>query len=61
MINALLIAIDVQNFINSLPYVGLGMLGVFIVIGAIILIMTAMIKIENKVIQNKKNKEQDNN
>lgn len=59
MINLLLMTIDVQNFINSLPYVGLGMLGVFIVIGAIILIMTAMIKIENKIIENKKNKEND--
>ena len=61
MLNLLLLTIDFQNFINSLPYVGLGMLGVFIVIGTIILIMTAMIKIENKVKENKKSKENDNN
>ena len=29
-LNALLIAIDVNNFFNALPYMGLGMLGVFL-------------------------------
>ena len=46
MFNLLAFEINFENFIKSLPYVGYGMLGIFIVMGVIILIMTFMGKIE---------------
>ena len=59
LFNLLAIEISVQNFIKSLPYVGYGMLGIFIVIGIIILIMTGMIYIENKIASKKQENTQD--
>ena len=55
-LNALLIAVDVNNFFNALPYMGLGMLGVFLVIGVIIVIMTIMGKIESAIEKKKAEK-----
>ncbi len=50
-LNTLLSTIELvfnpSRFFEALPYMGLGMLGIFIVMGVIILIMTAMGKIEN--------------
>ena len=54
-LNIILLAIDFQNFLKSLPYAGLGMLGIFIVIGVIILVMTIMGHIESKMEQKKQN------
>lgn len=49
LFNILAIEISVERFLQSLPYVGYGMLGIFIVIGIIILVMTGMTTIENKI------------
>ena len=49
LFNILAIEINVERFLQSLPYVGYGMLGIFIVIGIIILVMTGMTTIENKI------------
>ncbi len=59
LINLLALEIDIQRFLKSLPYVGYGMLGIFIVIGIIILIMTGMGFIENKIIDKKQEKSKD--
>ncbi len=60
MFNLLALEINFQRFLESLPYVGYGMLGIFLVIGVIILVMTLMIKVENSIKakkeQNKENK-----
>ncbi len=49
-LNTLLSTIELvfnpARFLEALPYMGLGMLGIFIVMGVIILIMTFMGKIE---------------
>ena len=46
-LNSLLaVVFNPQGFFEALPYMGLGMLGIFIVMGVIILIMTFMGKIE---------------
>ncbi len=59
--NLLALEVSFERFLESLPYVGFGMLGIFIVIGVIILVMTAMIAIENKIKENKaKSKAQEN-
>lgn len=42
-----------MNFVKNLEYMGMGMLGIFIVIGVIILIITLF----NKITSPKKNKE----
>ena len=48
------------GFLEALPYMCFGMLGIFIVMGVIILIMTAIGKIEQNI-QNKKAEKQNNN
>ena len=49
-LNTLLATIELvfnpSRFLEALPYMGYGMLGIFIVMGVIILIMTFMGKIE---------------
>ncbi len=47
--NILALEFNVQRFLGSLPYVCYGMLGIFLVIGVIILVMTLMIKVENSI------------
>ena len=47
-----------SRFFEALPYMGLGMLGIFIVMGVIILIMTFMGKVEAYF--EKKNSEKSN-
>ena len=59
MFNLLAFEINFENFIKSLPYVGYGMLGIFIVIGIIILIMTGMGFVENKIVTKKQEKTED--
>ncbi len=39
---------DVQNLLNTLPYMGKGMLGIFIVTLAIILTVTILNKVTSK-------------
>lgn len=46
-----------SKFFEALPYMGLGMLGIFIVMGVIILIMTAMGKIEQSIEKKKLDKQ----
>lgn len=52
------IKVDFNRFLESLPYFGYGLLGVFIVIGVIILATMALIGIENKIKASKKAKEE---
>lgn len=54
------ISIDFNRFLESLPYFLYGMIGVFIVIGVIILATMALIGIENKIKASKKAKEEAN-
>ena len=61
LFNLLAIEINVERFISSLPYVGIGMLGIFIVIGVIILATMALIGIENKIKENKAKKQEQEN
>ncbi len=42
------LAITVETFLKSLPIMGYGMLGIFIVTGIIILLMTLLTKIPEK-------------
>lgn len=60
LFNLLAIEINVERFVSSLPYVGIGMLGIFIVIGIIIIATMALIAIENKIKASKKAKEEAN-
>lgn len=60
LFNLLAIEFNVERFISSLPYVGIGMLGIFIVIGIIIIATMALIGIENKIKASKKAKEEAN-
>ena len=60
LFNLLAIEINVERFISSLPYVGIGMLGIFIVIGIIIIATMALIAVENKIKAGKKAKEETN-
>ncbi|MBR2377351.1 MAG: hypothetical protein IKA85_06270 [Clostridia bacterium] len=60
LFNLLAIEINVERFVSSLPYVGIGMLGIFIVIGIIIIATMALIAIENKIKASKKAKEEVN-
>lgn len=41
-------ALNVQGFLESLPYMGKGMLGIFIVTGAIILTVSLLNAVTNK-------------
>jgi len=40
--------VNVQRMLESLPYMGKGMLGIFIVTGAIILVVTVLNSVTNK-------------
>lgn len=60
LFNLLAIEFNVERFVSSLPYVGIGMLGIFIVIGIIIIATMALIGIENKIKASKKAKEESN-
>ena len=60
LFNLLAIEFNVERFISSLPYVGIGMLGIFIVIGIIIIATMTLIGIENKIKASKKAKEEAN-
>ncbi len=44
MMHSFLIAFDPMNFVENLKYMGTGMLGIFIVIGAIILVTMGLNK-----------------
>ena len=60
LFNLLAIEFNLERFVSSLPYVGIGMLGIFIVIGIIIIATMALIGIENKIKASKKAKEEAN-
>ncbi len=47
--------IDVQAFLNALPYMGKGMLGIFVVTAVIVLVVNALNNIPEK--KDKKNKD----
>ncbi len=47
-INKLLDLIDVEAFISSLPYMGKGMLGIFVVTGVIVVFVNALNNIPEK-------------
>lgn len=47
--------IDFQAFLNALPYMGKGMLGIFVVTAVIVLVVNALNNIPEK--KNKKNKD----
>ena len=60
LFNLLAVELNVQRFIESLPYMGYGMLGIFIVIGVIMLATMALIAVENKIKAKQKEKESNN-
>ncbi len=60
LFNLLAIEINVARFVESLPYVGYGMLGIFIVIGVIILATIGLIAVENKIKASKAKKQEEN-
>lgn len=47
---------DIQALLSSLPYMGIGMLGIFLVTGLIVLVVNALNNIPEK--KSKKNKEE---
>lgn len=47
---------DVQALLNSLPYMGIGMLGIFIVTSLIVLVVNALNNIPEKKSKNKEEK-----
>ncbi len=56
-LNSLLsVAFNPKGFLEALPYMGFGMLGIFIVMGVIILVMTIMGKIESAIEKKKQEK-----
>lgn len=59
LFNLLAVEISVQRFLESLPYVGYGMLGIFIVIGVIMLATMALIAVENKIKAKKAEKQEE--
>ena len=61
LFNLLALEVNFTRFIESLPYVAFGMLGIFIVIGVIILVMTGMVAVENKIKENKAKKQEQEN
>ena len=61
LLNLLAIKIDVQNFLDSLPYAGIGMIGIFIVIGVIIIATITLGAIENKIKESKAKKQEQEN
>ncbi|MBO5926435.1 MAG: hypothetical protein J6Q38_02610 [Clostridia bacterium] len=52
------ISIDFNRFISSLPYVGYGMLGIFMVIGVIMIATILLIAVENKIKAKKAKKQE---
>ena len=48
--------INISNFVKNLPYMGKGMLGIFIVTALIVLVVNALNNIPEK--KSKKNKEE---
>ncbi len=59
LFNILAIEINIERFLKSLPYVGYGMLGIFIVIGVIMLTTMALIAVENKIKETKSKKQEE--
>ena len=59
LFNILAIEINIERFLKSLPYVGYGMLGIFIIIGVIMLTTIALIAVENKIKENKAKKQEE--
>ena len=57
LLSAIKLVFNPSRFFEALPYMGLGMLGIFIVMGVIILIMTAMGKIEQSIEKKKLDKQ----
>ncbi len=57
LLSAIKLVFNPSKFFEALPYMGLGMLGIFIVMGVIILIMTAMGKIEQSIEKKKLDKQ----
>ncbi len=55
------LAVDIQNFINSLKYMGIGMLCIFVVMLAIIVVVYVLNKVTNSISAKKKAKEENNN
>ncbi len=59
LFNLLAVEINLQRFLESLPYVGYGMLGIFIVIGVIMLATITLIAVENKIKAKKAEKQKE--
>ena len=57
LLSTIKLVFNPSKFFEALPYMGLGMLGIFIVMGVIILIMTAMGKIEQNIEKKKLDKQ----
>ena len=55
------IKFDIARFIDGLPYMGLGLLGTFVVIGIIIGVTMAFNKISNTLAERKKAEEESDN
>ena len=56
ILNTLLLEVNVDRFLKSFVYMGKGMLGIFIVIGVLVLGITAL----NKLSSRPKKKDEDN-